>query len=328
MDRWRASLWLFALALLACALALALEAGSEASRLSLREWATLGLDGGTTSGDETLLPPHPRPIDAGVGASVMSVALEIYDALSQRATSQAPSLPALDGLEVLGSSSLKDMCAVGAYRGHLLVVFRGTQSMDELLRNVFGDQFLASGSKVDILARLGLPLPFPQQASLRGDAPHVQVNKAFLATLLGCEAGVLRALERLPSGRPVWLYGHSLGAAVAALFAARRLLAQGAARLRLIMSACPKPGNRAFRELLLRIPCVHFVNDNDLIPWLPPAVTPDLTRASGTLEYVPPPATQTFSVIAATLADCHESPGYLKGIGSFLPHKAAGPPPV
>ena len=147
MDRWRASLWLFALALLACALALALEAGSEASRLSLREWATLGVDGGTTSGDETLLPPHPRPIDAGVGASVMSVALEIYDALSQRATSQAPSLPALDGLEVLGSSSLKDMCAVGAYRGHLLVVFRGTQSMDELLRNVFGDQFLASGSK-------------------------------------------------------------------------------------------------------------------------------------------------------------------------------------
>lgn len=117
----------------------------------------------------------------------------------------------------------------------------------------------------------------------------MRVNEAFLATLLGCEAAVLRALERLPSGPPVWLYGHSLGAAVAALFAARRLLAQEAARLRLIMSACPKPGNRAFRELLLRIPCVHFANDNDLIPWLPPAVTPDLTRASGTLEYVPRP---------------------------------------
>jgi hypothetical protein len=311
--------WLLAAALIVLGLLLTL--GAEVGALSARTYRALGTSSDDHSG-EYLLPRHPAPLAPAAAAAAALLAMEVHEALSARAKG-APSASLLAKIEVIDSSR-KGACGVGVHGGELLVVFRGTLTFEELQRNDFGTQFLAAGSDVEWLARLGLPLPFPQQTALAEGAPRIQVNEAFLTTLLEVEEAVRQAAARLPTGAPLWVAGHSLGAAVAALFAARRVLARDALapRLRLLLLACPKVGNREFRELLLQVPCVHFVNENDAIPALPFAAMPDFA-GSGTLEYVAPPAPQTFSFIGPTLLACHSTYAYITGLSQFLVPPAA-----
>lgn len=112
--------------------------------------------------------------------------------------------------------------------------------------------------------------------------------------------------------------GHSLGSGVACICAVllRDYLQKvhSAAEVELCVAATPKPGNAAFRSLLATMKCTSYANETDIIPWNPSSVIPDLTRASGLLEYVMPPGLCTFSVVAPTLTGCHAVASYRLGI--------------
>ncbi len=97
-------------------------------------------------------------------------------------------------------------------------------------------------------------------------------------------AEYLRALRAERPARPLFLTGHSLGAAVATLAAQR--IADVAA---LYTFGSPRPGDARFRRTL-RVSAFRFVNNNDLVPWLPPPLPlpPSLDRYChlGALQYL------------------------------------------
>ncbi len=69
---------------------------------------------------------------------------------------------------------------------------------------------------------------------------------------------------------PVMLVGHSYGAAVACVVAARMRLAQPARQMTLLTYGCPKPGDAALQAIIGEIPHEHIANQGDIVhtvPW-------------------------------------------------------------
>ena len=97
---------------------------------------------------------------------------------------------------------------------------------------------------------------------------HEGVRQQYAAL----EVAVRRAVARLPPGLPIFVTGHSLGGAVAALSAYR--LASYGFNVQTYISANPLPGNPAFAaayNALLGDKTYRLVNGADLVPKAPPA---------------------------------------------------------
>lgn len=93
------------------------------------------------------------------------------------------------------------------------------------------------------------------------------VHKGFLRALDEVWDEVAPLLEALEGrGVRVWHTGHSLGAALATLSAARRK-PNG-----LVTFASPRVGDEAFTDLLQDIPVHRFVNCTDIVTTVPPKV--------------------------------------------------------
>lgn len=93
------------------------------------------------------------------------------------------------------------------------------------------------------------------------------------------------ALERfvdfgLAAESPVIIAGHSYGAAVATLMAARLRLPNRDRDICLKTFACPKPGDTRLREITDTIDTLNVVNDDDLITSFPPSHN-DIERCYG-----------------------------------------------
>lgn len=101
-------------------------------------------------------------------------------------------------------------------------------------------------------------------APFNGDA---KVHEGFLRGLDRVwKTAVEPALADLEkNGVPVWYTGHSLGAALATLAAARKRPAV------LATFGSPRVGNEAFRGLLSGLPTFRFVNCSDIVTTVPPA---------------------------------------------------------
>ncbi len=111
----------------------------------------------------------------------------------------------------------------------------------------------------DTLTNINLPL-----VSFQGTG---KVHKGFLHALDRIWDRVeprLRELTRAET--PVWYTGHSLGAALAVLAAARIPPAA------LFTFGSPRIGNGDFAAGLNTIPHFRFVNSNDIVPTLPPGM--------------------------------------------------------
>jgi len=103
-----------------------------------------------------------------------------------------------------------------------------------------------------------------------------RVHSGFLAALDLVWADLARHLERAPPPGRVLFTGHSLGAALATLAAARR-----PERAAVYTFGSPRVGDAAFRDGY-PLPAVRIVNHNDVVARLPP---PLLYRHVGTLHY-------------------------------------------
>jgi triacylglycerol lipase len=146
----------------------------------------------------------------------------------------------------------------------IVLSFRGTQV----------DNFWAS--VLDFVADVGI-LPVP-------DAAHHLVHAGFNAALGEVWADVERLVrtEQARLSRPLWVTGHSLGAALATLAASRL---SGNASMRLqggYTYGSPRVGDGAFGTAV-GVPIYRFRNDSDIVPHLPLGL---LFRHVGHLQFI------------------------------------------
>jgi triacylglycerol lipase len=114
--------------------------------------------------------------------------------------------------------------------------------------------------------------------ALGPDGVHTGFRKA-LDQVWGDVATYLKAL----GGKPVWLTGHSLGAALATLAAAR--WAAGPRVQGIYTFGSPRVGNAVFAATVPG-PCYRFVNNNDVVTRLPPPGLFAGYRHVGVLKYI------------------------------------------
>ena len=197
----------------------------------------------------------------------------------------------------LSGSNLPYFCSLGMYDNMIMVVFRSTASESEFLQADLGDNLIDRYGYQDMsrLLQAGFSVPCPPQATLFGDEnfqnyiPKVQAGALFAFLHSGLEERIWSEIERRLAGREVSLafFGHSLGAGIAAMCLARgleRCRNLGMRSKYIILTACPKSGNAAFRNLFTNgnVTSICFANEADAVPWLPFSTMPDPFSERGT----------------------------------------------
>lgn len=159
-------------------------------------------------------------------------------------------------------------------RQQLWIAFRGTQTREEW--------------KVDFT--------FNQMPLDAEDAADIMVHEGFYMSYLELAPAIRNYVKTLVTpDTTVYITGHSLGAALAILCAADLCLlgAQlGVTDVRLYGFAAPRVGNSAFVKMVMgqlgnsALREFYLVcNDADIVPSVPPAVTPNLTTPKSPLLY-------------------------------------------
>ena len=114
-----------------------------------------------------------------------------------------------------------------------------------------------------------------------------KIHQGFTSMLESEWSAIVRTVEEFhTNNQPVWITGHSLGAALGTLTAAR-LAISGYPIAPLYTHAAPRVGNTEFAEELFRLVSqrhFRFVNEEDIVPRLPPAGT-SADEAAGLLPF-------------------------------------------
>jgi triacylglycerol lipase len=143
-------------------------------------------------------------------------------------------------------------CHVAGNSEFVIISFRGTQA-DKFVDVVNDATFVTT--------------PFPERAG--------RVHAGFLLALdaiwdeLSAALGAMVPNAAGRSAPTIWLTGHSLGAAVATLAAARL----GDKVRGVYTFGCPRVGDATFRksfDAALEDRCWRYVNDHDIVPQVPP----------------------------------------------------------
>ena len=166
--------------------------------------------------------------------------------------------------ELVSFTGKSTQAYVAALPDAIVLAFRGTQ-LDHFFESVF--DFL-----IDLTV---LPAKDPQ-----GHLVHGGFNAALEEVWTGLDRHLGNEQARMP--RPLWVTGHSLGAALATL-AAGRLAGRPAFQLKGVYTfGSPRVASRTFGESL-RVPVYRFRHDSDIVPHLPP---PGLYEHLGRLQFI------------------------------------------
>jgi triacylglycerol lipase len=111
-----------------------------------------------------------------------------------------------------------------------------------------------------------------------------KVHRGFATALAEMWADLKARLPPAGTGRPLWVTGHSLGAALATL-ASVRLLNEGYAVKGVYTFGCPRVGNLVFYDAY-KPEQFRFVNNNDLVPHVPLETLLVGVPGSGILHFV------------------------------------------
>jgi hypothetical protein len=231
--------------------------------------------------------------------------------------------------------------AVWAAPGWVVVAFRGTASAADLLADaryglaepatalgrdlasVVGagaaaDCGTSAGNSNGGCGRFGLP---------GGDSPTVHAG--FAETYSELRQALLHAVAASPASAPVFVAGHSLGAALA-FFAAGDIAATAPGRaVRVVGVAPPRSGNYAWTEWLAARPglrALSVVNSADLVPSVPWSFMPTLSGPTAAFAHVEPVA--AFTALWPDAISCHQPAAYAGGLAAgavALPAVAHGP---
>ncbi|ERI52623.1 lipase [Pseudomonas sp. EGD-AK9] len=137
-------------------------------------------------------------------------------------------------------------------RGDCYLVFRGTESVQDWLDDLDLDQ-----------------RAYPWQAGVG------QVHDGFLTLYASLRDQALQALDDLQPSQALWLCGHSLGCALSSLAVPDLHLRWPSLPLQHYNFASPRLAAPAFAAYYngLDVPTYRLVNDSDLVPEVPPAVS-------------------------------------------------------
>lgn len=144
---------------------------------------------------------------------------------------------------------------VGETNGNIIVAFRGTLSSFGTLEDIFC-------SIADWLEDFNIQL-----------VPHHgvdgKVHQGFLNAVQTIYDGIINEIEKLGSDKPVYITGHSKGAAMAVVFAALWHADNRPAPKGLNVFAAPRSGDK---EFIAKFPytIVPFQYIYDVVPYLPP----------------------------------------------------------
>lgn len=160
----------------------------------------------------------------------------------------------------------------------VIVVFRGSEN---LLQDPVGA--LKDGIFTGAAARM------MDVSEFLGE--DVKVHSGFWNAFLPVRDDVVAAIEKqggFSRGRKLWVTGNSLGAALANICAIW-LRSEGFSVWGVYTYASPRCGNDRFRERFkndFSIECQRWVNDNDIVPMLPPAGKLSDYRHVGALNHI------------------------------------------
>src|ERR671918_552133 len=160
---------------------------------------------------------------------------------------------------ITGGDDLIDACLVGANADGVIVAFRGT----------LPPSWQSWPSVLDWLQDLMC------EPESRPNLPG-KVHTGFYDATSAIIADVAAAVKRLnPTGtKPVYVTGHSLGGAMAAIGAwIMRAQPYGITIAQVVTFASPKPGDGTFQAAYQKVFANHlrYENYDDLVPLLPPA---------------------------------------------------------
>lgn len=116
---------------------------------------------------------------------------------------------------------------------------------------------------------------FLRSANASSDTPNPRVHEGFINIYKQFRQSLLDLLSKT-SHKNIIVTGHSLGAALTAITAVD-LYNQGYKPVA-YKFASPRVGDKAFADLVERLPLFHVFNTSDIIPTLPFAVSPNLTN--------------------------------------------------
>ena len=120
------------------------------------------------------------------------------------------------------------------------------------------------------------------------DGPAGEVHKGFSVAISSVWNDMVTALQDMrQNGQPLWITGHSLGAALATLAAAMLLEKKRVASINgLYTFGQPRTGNTVFAawfDGLMKSRMFRFVNNNDIVPHVP---LPPLFKHAGIFLYI------------------------------------------
>ncbi len=160
-----------------------------------------------------------------------------------------------------GDIDTQAMLVASAQPDYAVLVFRGTEPVgDELLTpDILTDINFWKTSVKSSVKRL-------KNAERLANEDEIEVHRGFKEALDGVWRDIETELAKLDC--PIYITGHSLGAALATLAAAR--LPAGCDLKAVYTFASPLVGNQAFADSLAHVPIFRVVNGEDIVTKLPP----------------------------------------------------------
>lgn len=188
------------------------------------------------------------------------------------------------------------------------VAFRGTLEPQEWAQDLEYTQVPISNLNTKTQNRL---------AFLRTDLNITpKVHEGFLNAYQNMRNTMLTAIDSIPNSQNkiIIVTGHSLGAAIATL-AALDLKQSSYNNVVIYSFASPRIGDGAFISLVnTTLPLYRFVNICDIIPNMPPAVSPNLQDPNNPYIYEHAGTMIPFQVNRLSMINNHLIPAYMEGL--------------
>jgi len=142
------------------------------------------------------------------------------------------------------------------------------------------------------------------------------VHKGFVDVYNNFRDDLMATMNTINKKMTIVICGHSLGAAISTLVGVD-LAQSGYSNIHVYNFASPRIGDQSFIDLVdnqLKLPVYRFVNISDMIPNMPPSVSPNLNNTSKPYIYVHCGKLIPFQVNRLSMLNNHLIPSYMQGL--------------